>query len=391
LNDPDGLIYTVLDTDKDVYTNLVGILSSVTSMLDNLDRTISFIPSQLPQIAGLLMDLRVTMKTAEDVLVALTNNPLLRGGVPIRTDSQGSDISPRGIRMIIMKRVNFLFVLIFITLAVFSGCSSAPKKTTEIFTDRNAAIKLLDLANYTANRGRYQDALVTLEGARNLALSTDDPSLRLKTSISRGNFLFALGNKTEAFAEWKSAADEGDASGEPVLAALARICSIRAQIVLLDTDPGSANVEELKNQLNREMNVVKSDNNATAIGNITLGLAEKQMGRWNDAENAVKKALSYHEGGLFLEDAAYDWFLIASIRSMEGKYDTSLDALEKAISFDRKAENGYGLASSWRVKGDVLSKYNRSEEARAAWRRAADIYRAIGLKDLAKELEEKYQ
>jgi len=97
LNDPDGLIYTVLDTDKDFYTGLVGILGSVTSMLEGLDRTISFLPSQLPQVAGLLMDLRVTMKTAEDVLVALTNNPILKGGVPERVNSQNSDVSPRGI------------------------------------------------------------------------------------------------------------------------------------------------------------------------------------------------------------------------------------------------------------------------------------------------------
>jgi phospholipid/cholesterol/gamma-HCH transport system substrate-binding protein len=98
LNDPDGLIYTVLDTDKDFYAGLVGILGSVTSMLDSLDRTVAFIPSQLPQVAGLLMDLRVTMKTAEDVLVSLTNNPLLKGGVPDRKDSQNSDVSPRSIR-----------------------------------------------------------------------------------------------------------------------------------------------------------------------------------------------------------------------------------------------------------------------------------------------------
>jgi phospholipid/cholesterol/gamma-HCH transport system substrate-binding protein len=98
LNDPDGLIYTVLDTDKDVYKNLVGILSSVSSLVNNLDRTISFIPSQLPQIAALLMDLRVTMKSAEDVLTALTNNPLLKGGVPERAESRDSGINPRGIQ-----------------------------------------------------------------------------------------------------------------------------------------------------------------------------------------------------------------------------------------------------------------------------------------------------
>jgi phospholipid/cholesterol/gamma-HCH transport system substrate-binding protein len=98
LNDPDGLIYTVLDTDKDVYTGLVGILSSVTSLLNNLDKTISFIPSQLPQIARLLIDLRATLQTADDALTAITNNPLLKGGVPNRADSQDTDISPRSIR-----------------------------------------------------------------------------------------------------------------------------------------------------------------------------------------------------------------------------------------------------------------------------------------------------
>jgi len=289
-----------------------------------------------------------------------------------------------------MKRLNFFFSIVF-SIVVFSGCSSAPKKATEIFTDRNTAIKQLDLANYTANRGQYESALVVLEGARNLALSTDDPPLRLRTSISRGNFLFALSRNTEAFAEWESAAVEGDASGEPILAALARIYSIRAKIVLLETETGTANVQELKEQLNREMTAVKSDDSATAVGNIALGFAEKQMGHWADAESAVKKALSYHEGSLFLEDAAYDWFLIASIRSMAGNYSASLEALETAISFDRRAENGFGLASSWQAKGDVLKKAGRDGEAQTAWNRAADIYRAIGLNNLAEKVEGKYK
>jgi tetratricopeptide (TPR) repeat protein len=293
--------------------------------------------------------------------------------------------------IIVMKRASYLLFIIFFLFVIFSGCSSAPKKATEIFTDRNTAIKQLELANYTANRGRYEDALVILEGARKLALGTDDPPLRLSTSISRANYLFALGRNTEAFAEWKSAADEGDASGEPLLAAMARIYSIRAQVVLLDTEPGTTSAQELKDQLSREMAAVKSDANATAVGNVTLGLAEKQMGRWTEAEKAVNEALSFHEKGLFLEEAAYDWFLIASIRSLAGNYDTSLEALNMAIRFDRRAENGYGLASSWQARGDVLSKAGRSGESIAAWRRAAEIYRAIGLNNLAEKLEEKYQ
>ena len=98
LNDPSNLLYTVLDTDQDVYQNLVKSLNSLSGILDGLDRTVAFVPSQLPQLAGLLMELRVTIKTAEEVLVALTNNPLLRKGVPTRPESQGGGTGPRDIR-----------------------------------------------------------------------------------------------------------------------------------------------------------------------------------------------------------------------------------------------------------------------------------------------------
>jgi len=97
LADPDGFLLSVLDTDKDVYINMIKSLNSVSGILENLDRTVAFIPGQLPQIAGLLVELRVTLRTAEDVLTALTNNPLFRKGIPERIESQGST-SPRDIR-----------------------------------------------------------------------------------------------------------------------------------------------------------------------------------------------------------------------------------------------------------------------------------------------------
>jgi phospholipid/cholesterol/gamma-HCH transport system substrate-binding protein len=98
LNDPDGLVYTVLDTDGAVYKELVNSLVSLAGILDNLDRTTEFVPSMMPALAGVITDLRVTLKTAEDVLVALTNNPLLRRGIPERIEVQSSGTSPRDIQ-----------------------------------------------------------------------------------------------------------------------------------------------------------------------------------------------------------------------------------------------------------------------------------------------------
>ena len=282
-------------------------------------------------------------------------------------------------------------VFVFLLGMALSGCSSAPKKPAEIYTDRVFAANQLNLASQAAHRGRYEDALFLLEEARRLALSTDDPELRIKTSTARGNILFSLGRRDEAFAELESAAAEGDASGEYVLAALSRIYTIRARLRVLEgSGKNDAAVEELKTALGREMAVVKSDSTAVAAGYVTQGMAEKLLGQWAEAENAAKKALDIHDKGRYLEDAAYDWFLIASIRSVAGNYESAIEALKQAVRFDRKAENGFGLASSWQAMGDVYQKAGKAEDSKAAYRRAADIYRAIYLPERAEKLEQQF-
>ena len=289
------------------------------------------------------------------------------------------------------KSNNYPWLIIFLYIVVFSGCSSAPKNAGEIYVDRNMAIQQLNLANQTLSRGRYDDALRILGEARRLAVSSDDPYLRLRTSISRGDILFSLGRHEEAFSEWDSASYEGDSTGEPVLASLARIFAIRARLILLanETDAGTAAAaaEELKAQANREMAVVRNDDLSSAAAYVALGLAEKQLGRWAEAETAVRRALDIHERSGALEDSAYDWFLIASIRSVAGNYNGALEALRSAISFDRRSENGFGLASSWQAVGDVNQKAGRLQDAGDAWRRAAEIYRAIGLSSYAERIE----
>ena len=296
------------------------------------------------------------------------------------------------------RKVNRLFFFIFhFSFFIFLlSCSSAPKKATEIFVIRNTAANQLNLANETAAHGRYEEALVIVDGARQLAVSADDPLLRIKTSMSRGNILFSLGRESQALQELESAAVEADAAGERVLAAQARIYIIRASLMQLTAEnpadngggnAAAAGIEEYKESLTREMAAVRSDQNASAEAYVTLGMAEKGLGNWAEAESALRRALDVHVKDLSLEAAAYDWFIIASVRSMAGNYDSALEALRAAIGYDRRAENGFGLASSWQAAGDVLEKAGRAEEAREAWGRAVEIYRAISMQDLAEKLE----
>jgi tetratricopeptide (TPR) repeat protein len=283
-----------------------------------------------------------------------------------------------------------LFFFFFPFCFLLFSCSSAPQPTGEIFADRSDAISQMNSANQAASRGHYDEALKLMEEARRLARSTDDPNLRVRTSIGWGDILFSMGDHDNAFEEWEKASNEGDASGEHVLASLARIYSIRARLVLLADGTGTnAAAESLRAQLDPEMDAVKNDDFYNAVAHITLGFAEKALGHWDEAENAVKQALAIHEKNHRLEDAAYDWFIIASIHSVAGNYVGAIDALRTAISFDRRSENGFGLASSWKAMGDVNDKAGNIQDARAAWQRAAEIYRAIGLPGDAEKLEEK--
>jgi tetratricopeptide (TPR) repeat protein len=277
----------------------------------------------------------------------------------------------------------------FLALAL-AACSSVPKKPAEVLTGRNMAASQLDLANRTGNQGRYNDALLILEDARRLAVGADDPPLIIKTAVSKGNFLFSLGRPDEAFASWEEARLEGEALGDNNLSALARIAVLRGRLVLLLAD-GGANPPELENIRALAAGEIagRIDAAGQASAWLVAGMAEKELGRYAEAESAIRRALKIHDDGRYLEEAAYDWYLIASIRSVAGNYDSALEALDMAIGFDRRAENGFGLGSSWQAVGDVRTKAGDIAAAAAAYRRAAGIYRAIGLEALAVMAESK--
>jgi tetratricopeptide (TPR) repeat protein len=273
------------------------------------------------------------------------------------------------------------------------GCSSAPKQPLEVLTSRNMAASQLDLANRTANQGRYSDALLILEDARKTAAAVDDPVLLIKTAITGGNILFALGRHDEAFDNWEAARREGEAAGERDLAVQARIYAIRGRLTLLvaGTSGDAGTVEKIRDEANQEISSIKSDNLSRAAGWLVVGMAEKELGRYAEAESALQRALDIHEKARYLEEAAYDWFLIASVRSVSGHYAAALEALWSAIGFDRRAENSFGLASSWQAMGEVYAKAGSPEESAAAFRRAAGIYRAMGLESRAAAMELKVE
>ncbi|MDR2052448.1 MAG: hypothetical protein LBP80_03460 [Treponema sp.] len=251
------------------------------------------------------------------------------------------------------------------------GCSSAPKGPAERRTLRNAGATQLELANREADRGNYEGALELLTEARRLAFNADDPALIVRAYLSLANVYSFLGRDDEAASCQDSAAAEAALSADGELSALCEIYRERRRLL-----GGRASAGQVRDNVQAALAGIKTNPLDGALGWIVIGLAEKELRRFAQAEDALKKALAAH--GRYPEQAAYDWYLIASVRSVAGDYGAALEALEQALIYDRRVENSYGLGKDWLARGDVLSKAGRREEAAAAWRHAAEIFASAG-------------
>ena len=88
LLDPQGSVATFLDDDTQLYDQISGSLEELKAVIAQLAEFTRFVNSTQPQILGLLEQGRTTLDQGQDVLEAVKNNPLLRGGVPTRPEQQ---------------------------------------------------------------------------------------------------------------------------------------------------------------------------------------------------------------------------------------------------------------------------------------------------------------
>jgi tetratricopeptide (TPR) repeat protein len=279
----------------------------------------------------------------------------------------------------------FFFVPVFVVLW---SCSTAPERPLEIDNIRSLSESQLELANKELDHGNYSDALEMLDEARRYAVNADDPSLRIRTNLSRGNAFFYLGRTEEAFSVWAETQSEAEENNNGELIAVCRIHMARGRLLaaLVAGEDAASAALSARDETAGAMASIK-DRMYTAFGWLVIALAERELKNFQEAEAAVKKALAIHEKGRYLEQTAYDWYLVASIRSTGGMYAAAEAAITEAISFDRRAENSRGLAADWRALGDIRKKAGDLSGAGTAYKRSAEIYRSLGMETEARAAE----
>jgi len=263
-------------------------------------------------------------------------------------------------------------IIIFVTAILFFSCSSLPKDTGDINIIRKQAEKEHAIANSEAGRGNFEVARGLLEECRRKAILADDWGLLIRCRLSLGNVLFSLGQDA-AFSEWEKAVQLAQKQNNRELLSVSKIYQARGALI-----SGKASAQSVLDEVNRESANIKNDKLYLAFSWQVKGLAYRALGSFKEAEDAFKQSLSIHEKARYLDNASYDWYTIASIRSMAGDTQGAIKALEEAIKLDRRIENSWGLAADWRALGDVHRKEGSKQAANDAYLRAKDIYTALG-------------
>lgn len=95
LLDPQGSLATLLDDDNRLFDQITTAMDELNAIIGQLGKFSAYVNSTQPQITGLLEKGHMALDQGSDVLEAVKNNPLLRGGVP---EKKEQDTTLQGFR-----------------------------------------------------------------------------------------------------------------------------------------------------------------------------------------------------------------------------------------------------------------------------------------------------
>lgn len=95
LLDPQGSLKSLLDDKNELYDQIRQILVQVNGTLGEVKGLTAYLNRSTPQISGLIEDSKITIQKTGDVMEGLTNNPLLKGGIPEKKPQTGTLLNRR--------------------------------------------------------------------------------------------------------------------------------------------------------------------------------------------------------------------------------------------------------------------------------------------------------
>lgn len=284
---------------------------------------------------------------------------------------------------------------------LFSGCSSAPKRTMERTAIAEKGYARLELANTELTKGEVVSAKNDADAAYEIGISIDNADLITKvcltkvTLATRGDGTLtdnAQGNvqkallQSSAYTILNEAKDFATRSSDvPFNTAL---CSLYESRLMLD-EGSSGSLDKAIACCDAIESTISKKKEYLAYLYRTRGEILFAQKKYDLAQKAFFDAADLHTKERYLSEIGLDYYYAARALSAQKKKAEALDSLNKALSYDRLDENTAGIGADYYGLATVLLQQNpttQEKEFAAKYAQySAQIYAAGGYTDLAQK------
>jgi tetratricopeptide (TPR) repeat protein len=271
-------------------------------------------------------------------------------------------------------------LLALAALAALLSCSTAPKPRTEVNERKNRAAEFTRSGNERFAQGDYRQALSFFTLALNENVAVDNLEGICSSYNSIGMALLAQGEKERAEASFTEALRLAGKLADPRLAA--QSASNLGELALARGQPQKA-LEYLQFA---ESQIAGQAGAGPAIVFHNLGAACKQLDRPAEAMAYFQKALAINLDLKRFEEAASNYYMIASLCSGQEDYPGAFKALNEALRYDRLMERSRGIAQDLHALGALYEKTGDDENALEHYHRSYLVYRSLSMNGEAARL-----
>lgn len=283
-----------------------------------------------------------------------------------------------------MKK-SLLLLASILFAAALTSCSSAPKRTMQISTIYKNITTTLEAANSSMISGHYEQAEIQLASAYKSSMSIDNYDLLTTVCLSYVSLYlsFEEPDLKKASAYMTEAYLNADyAANSEKLRALCALNDVRLQLMSQKTDYS----EYLLKLSDGKKRITKDPYNEALFRSVE-GDVYRQKEDFKNAEVCYNDAINIFTKNRYLGEIGINWYKLAQVRSLSGNKQGAVDAMLKAIKYDRDAENSIALGTDYYALGLILSKGSPSIAERSqaiySFRHSAQIFESIGLKKQA--------
>lgn len=269
---------------------------------------------------------------------------------------------------------NKLLIITALSICFFSSCSSLPgNKDPRSIEIKNKAAAYHDDGISLYNRGKYQQALDLFHLAYQMNASVDYEVGIVLTLNSIGKTRLATLEYAEALNSFEQALIIAERINN-------RSLVLRTKGNLGDYYSKTNDLETAYRLLYDEFRLeksVKSEESAHIAHSLSL-ILRKEL-KYEEALEYLRQSLSYNKKNKAYRALAADYYMMASIHSLQKKYSEALVYALSALNYDKMIEYSQGIASDLEALSLISDKMGNNSDADYYKRRSLAVLNAMGI------------